>query len=147
MPMTQKKDLLQRVIDAINSEYAGEFSDKDRVIVELILPILCKNPNLKRAARSQDENVYVTSAFPNEVDKAIMAAYEENDKAFAALLRNKEQYEVFRRVLAQLTYHELRKADAKRPAFAYPEETGDAGYAMAAEPEGPQYEVGKRRGK
>ena len=54
---------------------------------------------------------------------------------------------MFRRVLAQLTYHELRKADAKRPAFAYPEETGDAGYAMAAEPEGPQYEVGKRRGK
>ena len=147
LPMTQKKDLLQRVIDAINSEYAGEFSDKDRVIVELILPILCKNPNLKRAARSQDENVYVTSAFPNEVDKAIMAAYEENDKAFAALLKNEEKYKVFRRVLAQLTYHELRKSEAKRPAFAYPEETGDAGYAMAAEPEGPQYEVGKRRGK
>ena len=145
--MTQRKDLLQRVIDAINSEYVGEFTDNDRVIVEMILPVLCKNERLKKAASSQDENVYVTSAFPNEVDKAIMAAYEENDKAFAALLKNNEKYMIFRKVLAQLTYREFRRRSEalQEGGIIYPEM--DGGYAKAAEPKGVQYETKGRRGK
>ena len=106
--MEQRRDKLQAVIDQINSEYSGEFTEKDRVIMEMVVPILMQSRKLQIAAESQDENVYVTAAFPDEIDKAMMEALRQNDKAFDDLLHDHDKFAAFKLALAKYTYGEIQ---------------------------------------
>lgn len=114
--MEQKKDLLQAVIDQINAQYGGDFSEQDRVIMEMIVPILFKSKKLQSAAATQDEKVYMDGVFPGVIEAAILEAYKRNDKAFKSLLENKEKFDAFKLALAKYTFEEIRSrhASAKR---------------------------------
>ena len=107
--MEQKKDELQAIIDAINAEYTGEFTEQDKVIMEMIIPILMESKKLQGAALSQTPQMY-RQCFSGEMEQATLVAYRQNDEAFKKLLENKEKYEVLESVLAQYTLQEnLRK--------------------------------------
>lgn len=103
--MEQKKDELQTIIDSINAEYTGEFTEQDKVIMEMIVPILMESPKLRNAALSQTEQMY-KQCFSGEMELATLEAYKQNDEAFKKLLEDKEKYEAVKRVLAQFTFQE-----------------------------------------
>jgi len=107
--MTQAKRLLQQVIDAINEVYAGEFTDADLVIVEMVLPKILGNGKLASAAAAHEQNVYVEGIFPGILEKIVLEAYTENDKAFASLLNDKAKYMAFLKALANFSYLEFKK--------------------------------------
>lgn len=115
--MVQARSLLQKVIDAINEAYAGDFTDADLVIVEMVLPKILANAKLRKAAASHAKNVYVQGIFPDVLDKIVLDAYSANDKAFDALLNNAEKYRAFLMTLAGLSYEQFKAAD-KAPADA-----------------------------
>ncbi len=110
--MTQARSLLQEVIDAINETYAGEFSDADLVIVEMVLPKILASGKLRSAAAAHEQNVYVEGIFPGVLDRIVLEAYSENDKAFASLLNNKAKYMAFLKALANISYLEFKKPGA-----------------------------------
>ena len=112
--MTQTRSLLQKVIDAINEAYAGEFTDADLVIVEMVLPKVLGNSKLKSAAAANDQKVYVEGIFPGILEKIVVDAYLENDKAFDLLLKDKEKYAAFMKALANLSYEEFHRPANRR---------------------------------
>ena len=146
--MTQARSLLQEVIDAINETYAGEFSDADLVIVEMVLPKILASGKLRSAAEAHEQNVYVEGIFPGVLDKIVLEAYSENDKAFASLLNNKAKYMAFLKALANISYLEFKKPrtsalDAGQVATASGigwggavAEESDGAYLKAAEEDG-----------
>ncbi|MGN0888777.1 MAG: DEAD/DEAH box helicase family protein [Kiritimatiellia bacterium] len=105
--MEQKKDRLQAVIDQINEQYTGDFTEKDRVIMEMVIPLLFQSKKLQSTAISQDEKVYDGVA-NKEIENAILEAHQGNDEAFKALLEDKEKLEAFKMALAKYTFGELR---------------------------------------
>ncbi len=136
--MTQAKSLLQEVINAINQAYAGDFTDADLVIVEMVLPRVLASAKLKKAASAHEKNVYVEGIFPDILNQIVLDAYRENDKAFDALLNDKSKYLAFLKTLAEVSYGEFRRGGAKKAkraswGEAVAEET-DGAYLNAAEP-------------
>ncbi len=135
--MTQAKSLLQEVINAINQAYAGDFTDADLVIVEMVLPKVLASAKLKKAASAHEKNVYVEGIFPEILSKIVLEAYAENDKAFDALLNDKPKYLAFLKTLAEVSYGEFRRKGGKRanPAGwgAEVEEENDGAFLAAAE--------------
>ena len=135
--MTQAKSLLQEVINAINQAYAGDFTDADLVIVEMVLPKVLASAKLKKAASAHEKNVYVEGIFPDILSKIVLDAYAENDKAFDALLNDKPKYLAFLKTLAEVSYGEFRRIGRKRanPAGwgAEVEEETDGAFLAAAE--------------
>ena len=135
--MTQAKSLLQEVINAINQAYAGDFTDADLVIVEMVLPKVLASAKLKQAASAHEKNVYVEGIFPDILSKIVLDAYAENDKAFDALLNDKPKYLAFLKTLAEVSYGEFRRKGRKRanPAGwgAEVEEENDGAFLAAAE--------------
>ena len=147
--MTQTRSLLQEVINAINEAYAGEFSDADLVIVEMVLPKILANGKLRSAAAAHEQNVYVEGIFPGVLDKIVLDTYSENDKAFASLLNNKTKYMAFLKALANLSYLEFRRprasatgsgqktaapgAELIAPDYAVEEEADDLEYLQVAD--------------
>ena len=135
--MTQAKSLLQEVINAINQAYAGDFTDADLVIVEMVLPKVLASVKLKKAASAHEKNVYVEGIFPDILSKIVLDAYAENDKAFDALLNDKPKYLAFLKTLAEVSYGEFRRKGRKRanPAGwgAEVEEENDGAFLAAAE--------------
>ena len=135
--MTQAKSLLQEVINAINQAYAGDFTDADLVIVEMVLPKVLASAKLKKAASAHEKNVYVEGIFPDILSKIVLDAYAENDKAFDALLNDKPKYLAFLKTLAEVSYGEFRRKGRKRanPAGwgAEVEEENDGAFLAAAE--------------
>lgn len=106
--MEQKTDELQSIIDSINAEYTGEFTEQDKVIMEMIVPILMESQKLRNAALSQTEQMY-KQCFSGEMELATLEAYKQNDAAFKKLLEDREKYEAVKRVLAQFTFQENLK--------------------------------------
>jgi type I restriction enzyme R subunit len=136
--MTQAKRLLQQVIDAINEAYAGEFTDADLVIVEMVLPKILGNGMLASAAAAHEQNVYVEGIFPGILEKIVLEAYTENDKAFASLLNDKTKYMAFLKALANFSYLEFKKKRKVKKAAedgwgAQVVEEDDGAYRNAAE--------------
>jgi type I restriction enzyme R subunit len=125
--MTQAKSLLQEVINAINQAYAGDFTDADLVIVEMVLPKVLASAKLKKAASAHEKNVYVEGIFPDILSKIVLDAYAENDKAFDALLNDKPKYLAFLKTLAEVSYGEFRRKGRKK--------TGPAGWGAEVEEE------------
>ena len=107
--MTQARSLLQEVINAINEAYAGDFTDSDLVIVEMVLPKVLSSVKLKKAATANERNVYIEGIFPGVLDQIVLDAYRENDKAFDALLNDKAKYLAFLKALADISYVEFKK--------------------------------------
>ena len=107
--MTQARSLLQEVINAINEAYAGDFTDSDLVIVEMVLPKVLSSAKLKKAATANERNVYIEGIFPGVLDQIVLDAYRENDKAFDALLNDKAKYLAFLKALADISYVEFKK--------------------------------------
>ena len=119
--MTQTRSLLQEVINAINEAYAGDFTDADLVIVEMVLPKVLSSAKLKKAATANERNVYVEGIFPDVLEKIVLEAYRENDKAFETLLNDKAKYLAFLRTLAEVSYGEFRRSKrTSTQPFIYP---------------------------
>ena len=100
---------MQEVINAINEAYAGDFTDSDLVIVEMVLPKVLSSAKLKKAATANERNVYIEGIFPGVLDQIVLDAYRENDKAFDALLNDKAKYMAFLKALADLSYDEFKR--------------------------------------
>lgn len=141
--MTQTRSLLQEVIDAINQAYAGDFTDADLVIVQMVLPKILGNGKLRSAAAAHEQNVYVQGIFPGVLNKIVLEAYNENDKAFASLLNDKAKYMAFLKALANISYQEFKKPWATAQGTGQIAEWGasvgeedDGAYLQAADDDG-----------
>ena len=66
-----------------------------------------KDSKVKKAAKSNDRQVYERSIFPGIFDTTAQQAYMENTEAYEQLFLDAEKYRVIQRALAERLYREL----------------------------------------
>ena len=108
----EKVSPLEEIIQRINEEFMGEFTDADRVIVEDLYNRMKKDEGVQKAAQTDDQQVYHRSVFPGIFDETAMAAFTENQEAYMQLFQDAKKYHAVQSALADKLYRELH--DRKR---------------------------------
>ena len=98
---------LDEIIARINEEFFGDFTDADRVMVDTLYSKMKKDAKVKKAAKSNDRQVYERSIFPGIFDMTAQQAYMENTEAYEQLFLDAEKYRIIQRALAERLYREL----------------------------------------
>ena len=98
---------MDEIIARINEEFFGDFTDADRVMVDTLYMKMKKDSKVKKAAKSNDRQVYERSIFPGIFDTTAQQAYMENTEAYEQLFLDAEKYRVIQRALAERLYREL----------------------------------------
>ena len=71
------------------------------------LSLSASDAKVKKAAKSNDRQVYERSLFPSIFDVIAQAAYVENTEAYEQLFLDAEKYRTIQRALADRLYKEL----------------------------------------
>ena len=103
----EKLSPLDEIIQRINEEFMGEFTDADRVIVEDLYNRMKKDEDVQKAAQTDDQQVYHRSVFPGIFDETAMAAYMENQEAYIQLFQDAKKYHAVQAALADMLYRDL----------------------------------------
>ena len=98
---------LDEIIARINEEFFGEFTDADRVMVDTLYTKMRQDAKVKKAAKSNDRQVYERSIFPGIFDTTAQQAYMENTEAYEQLFLDAEKYRIIQQALAERLYREL----------------------------------------
>lgn len=103
---------LDEIIAKINEEFFGEFTDADRVMVDTLYTKMSKDAKVRKAAKSNDRQVYERSIFPGIFDTTAQQAYMENAEAYEQLFLDADKYRTIQLALADRLYRELH--DSKK---------------------------------
>ncbi len=98
---------LDEIIARINEEFFGDFTDTDRVMVDTLYTKMRQDAKVKKAAKSNDRQVYERSIFPGIFDTTAQQAYMENTEAYEQLFLDAEKYRIIQQALAERLYREL----------------------------------------
>ena len=98
---------LDEIIAKINEEFFGDFTDADRVMVDTLYTKMKKDAKVKKAAKSNERQVYERSIFPGIFDSTAQQAYMENTEAYEQLFLDAEKYRIIQKALAERLYQEL----------------------------------------
>ena len=105
-----KKDKLRpldEIIERINEEFYGEFTDADKVIVDTLYNKMKQDSKVKRATKTDDRQVYERSIFPTIFEDTAQEAYMENMAAYEQLFMDAEKYRIIQKALAERLYQDL----------------------------------------
>ena len=105
----QKKSTLDELLDRINEQYKGAFTEADRVILGALHDKLLKNQKLMNSAGTTDPVIFTESIFPQAFGEAAMESYTESQESYESLFTDKNKYNAIMSALAGVIYRELRK--------------------------------------
>lgn len=111
----EKLSPLEEIIQRINEEFMGEFTDADRVIVEDLYNRMKKDEDVQKAAQTDDQQVYHRSVFPGIFDDTAMEAYAQNQEAYIQLFQDAKKYHAVQAALADRLYKELHGKSQEYP--------------------------------
>ena len=98
---------LDEIIERINEEFFGDFTEADRVMVDTLYQKMRKDAKTKKAAKTDDRQVYEHSIFPGIFDTTAQQAYMENNEAYEQLFLDADKYHAVMKALADRLYNEL----------------------------------------
>lgn len=104
---------LEEVIQKVNEEFAGDFTDGDKVVIAALHEKLKNDEKLKDAARHDDQTMFIKSIFPALFNKAAQEAYVESTDTYTQLFENREKYDAIMKALAKVLFDEMQKPVAK----------------------------------
>lgn len=94
-------------LDEIIARFFGDFTDADRIMVDTPYTKMRQDAKVKKAAKSNDRQVYERSIFPGIFDTTAQQAYMENTDAYEQLFLDVEKYRIIQQALAERLYREL----------------------------------------
>ena len=100
---------LDAIIERINEEFYGDFTEADRVMVDTLYQKMRNDSKTKKAAKTDDRQVYENSLFPGIFDTAAQKAYLENNEAYEQLFLDADKYQAVMKALADRLYSELHE--------------------------------------
>lgn len=106
----EKLSPLDEIIAKINEEFFGDFTAADRVMVDTLYTKMRKDAKVKKAAKSNDRQVYERSIFPGIFGITAQQAYIENTEAYEQLFLDAEKYRIIQKALAERLYRELHES-------------------------------------
>ncbi len=103
----ESKSQLEEVIEKFNEHYAGEITEGDRILAEILMSKMSKDDVLRKSAQQDGEQIFVNSVFSKAYDKTAMDAYKESSQAFSVLFSDPKKYAALKSVLAEIMYREF----------------------------------------
>ena len=104
----EEKKPLDEIIEKINEQYKGAFTDGDKVVTDTILGKLMNDEKLKVMARTSDPQIFLGSIFPKAFDSAAQDSYIESQETFTSLFADQNKYNTLMRVLGPFIYRNMR---------------------------------------
>lgn len=99
---------LEKVIEKINEEYMGDFTDGDKVVITALHQKLMNNKKLMKAARTDGRQIFEKNIFPQMFDDAAQEAYIESTETYTKLFEDAGKYRAIMSALANAMFDELR---------------------------------------
>ncbi|MBQ7567914.1 type I restriction endonuclease subunit R [bacterium] len=104
----EEKLPLDEIIEKINEQYKGEFTDADRVLLESLKTRLMSNTKLQTQARSSDLKIFAESIFPKYFGDAAQESYAEAQQTYTKLFEDKAKYQAIMQALSEIIYRDMQ---------------------------------------
>ena len=118
-----KKDTLESIIQKVNDEYSGNFTEGDRVIISGILNMFMNDEEIKkyrRYAKDNNPEMFIKSLFPEKFKKIVTKCFMDNNDTFQKLFNDSDFYNKVMEAMAKELYKVLRKdenVELQQPVF------------------------------
>ena len=99
---------LEQVIEKINEQYMGNFTEGDKVVITTLHQKLMKNKKLIKAAKTDGRQIFEKNIFPQVFSTAAQEAYVESTETYAKLFEDAGKYRAIMSTLAQAMFDEMR---------------------------------------
>ena len=109
--MTETFSPLEQVIDKINQQYIGNFTDGDKVVISTLHEKLKNNKKLRKAAKTDGRQIFEKNIFPKLFEDAAQEAYIESTETYTKLFEDAGKYRAIMNALAQAIFDEIRDED------------------------------------
>lgn len=106
--MSETLSPLEQVIEKINQQYAGDFTDGDKVVITTLHEKLKNNKKLMKAAKTDGRQIFEKNIFPQLFDDAAQEAYIESTETYTKLFEDAGKYRAIMNALAQAMFDELK---------------------------------------
>lgn len=106
--MAETLSPLEQVIEKINQQYAGDFTEGDRVVITALHQKLKNNKKLRNAAKTDGRQIFEKNIFPRLFDDAAQEAYVESTETYTKLFEDAGKYRAIMRALAQAMFEEMK---------------------------------------
>ena len=103
---------LEQVIQKINEQYMGEFSDGDKVVIAALHEKLRNNKKLQKSAQTDGQQIFENNIFPQMFDDAAQEAYIESTETYTKLFEDAGKYRAIMTALAQAMFTEFTSESA-----------------------------------
>ena len=106
--MSETLSPLEQVIEKINQQYIGNFTEGDRVVITTLHEKLKNNKKLMKAAKTDGRQIFEKNIFPQLFDDAAQEAYIESTETYTKLFEDAGKYRAIMIALAQAMFDELK---------------------------------------
>lgn len=108
----EEKQPLDEIIEKINEQYKGEFTDGDKVLLTALKDKLMNDKKLQTMAKTSDPQIFAESIFPKAFGSAAQDSYMEAEDAYTSLFADQNKYNAVMRALGAVLYREMRAVPA-----------------------------------
>lgn len=98
----KKRDLLQVLVDKFNEQWAGNFTEGDRVVIDTLWKRIADNPQVADTIRRDGRQVFESSVLPKVFDEEARKAYVENTDSFTSLFEDGAKYRAMMSAIGEL---------------------------------------------
>lgn len=104
----KKRDPLQVLVDKFNEQWAGNFTEGDRVVIDTLWKRIAENPQVADTIRRDGRQVFESSLLPKMFDEEARRAYVENTDSFTSLFEDSEKYRAMMSAIGQLLVEKFK---------------------------------------
>ena len=104
----KKRDPLQVLVDKFNEQWAGNFTEGDRVVIDSLWKRIAENPQVADTIRRDGRQVFESSLLPKVFDEEARRAYVENTDSFTSLFEDSEKYRAMMSAIGQLLVEKFK---------------------------------------
>ena len=104
----KKRDPLQVLVDKFNEQWAGNFTEGDRVVIDTLWKRIAEYPQVADTIRRDGRQVFESSLLPKVFDEEARRAYVENTDSFTSLFEDSEKYRAMMSAIGQLLVEKFK---------------------------------------
>ena len=112
----EEKQPLDEIIDKINEQYGGSFTEADRVMLGSIVHSMMANERTCKLVRSSDPQIFMDSILPKLFGDIAMDSYMDAEtrhsdmqNAFKSMFEDKAKYNAIMRAVGTIVYRDMRR--------------------------------------
>lgn len=99
--LDKKEDPLQVLIDKINQQYVGDFTEADIVVLDQLNSRLSGMGDIADSIKKDGATIFKNNIFPKLFGEVARTAYVENTEAFTSMFEDGDKYKAMMNALAE----------------------------------------------